>query len=212
MKRSPFARCGRRRRGGQSLIESCLAIALIGLAFAGLFQVSQILAAREVLGYAAACGARARTVGFNRWMVTKAVRVAAIPCSGRLLEPDFENIDPQLRSMVAALKPGALWSRVLGLTPASAQYDLERARIPEYMDSPNSVRAHSVLHYEGWEDLRLLSSTIGGGSPTVRVQVGQDYGLWVPLHRSFYAADSVPLEGDVSMENHYPLYLDDLSW
>ena len=74
---------------GQSLVESCLVIALISFIFMGLFQISRLSAAREVLQHAAARAARARTVGFNAWMVPKVVRVAAIPNAGRMTEPLF---------------------------------------------------------------------------------------------------------------------------
>ena len=52
---------------------------MICVIFMGIFQVSQLAVAREVLHHAAARGARARSVGFNAFMVQKSVRVAAIP-------------------------------------------------------------------------------------------------------------------------------------
>jgi len=63
-------------REGASLIEACLALAIICLVFLGMFQVSRVLAARDTLNHAAARAARARTVGFNRWMVLKVAQVA----------------------------------------------------------------------------------------------------------------------------------------
>ena len=91
-------------RAGQSLVESCLVIGLTCLLFFGLLQISQLFAAREVLYHAAARGARAKTVGFNRWMVTKAVRVGAIPNAGRMLVPEYEREQPsELVGLVESL-------------------------------------------------------------------------------------------------------------
>ena len=46
----------------------------------------------------------------------------------------------------------------------------------------------------------------------IETTVRQDYPLWVPMHRTFYAADEVTLAGESGIENHYPLYVDDLNW
>lgn len=207
-----FCRDGR-QRSGQSLLESCLAIAIICLIFMGLIQVSQVLAAYDVLHHAAARGARSKTVGFNEWMVTKCVNVAAIPVSGRLRTPSFENVDQQLRGMVNSLPPGELWDAVLRETePTSGQANLELSRIPDYLYSENRARASYILDYFGWD---TLSRSIRSSGNMVEVVTGMDYDL-TPLwddsvHRSFYDSDSVPLHGESTIENHYPLYLTDYS-
>ena len=205
------------RRSGQSLVETCLAVGIISLLFFGLLQISQIFAAREVLYHAAARGARARTVGFNHWMVTKVIRVASIPNAGPMTEPAYENINPALRALVQTGSPGAVWDSAVGAVPVSAQYDIERVRIPEYLDSANWPRSSYVLDYENWDS--IYADFTGAGvlpegvmTPTVQVRVGQDYPLWVPGHRAFYAADSVNLAGESEIENHYALYLDDMDW
>jgi len=203
----PGSRRAAGRRSGQTLLETTLALLLICLIFAGLLQVSQIFAAHEVLNYAAACGARAKTVGFNRWMVEKVVRTAAIPNAGRLREPAFENVNPALRAQVAGLRPGVLWSRLLAVTPVSAQHDLERARIPEYLDSENSGRARYVLDYADWDSIR--QSVTWGQGVEVDVRLRQEYPLRFPGHRAFFAADGMNLQGEARLANHYPLYLED---
>jgi len=201
------------------MIESVIVILLICLIFAAVLQVSQLFAAREVLFHAAACGARAKTVGLNYWMVEKSIRVAAIPNSGHLITPDFENVDLGLRDAVANSRPGGLWDAVLSgsLRPGSAQCDLEKARIPEYLGSENEARSRFILDYECWhESPNDISYTASADStrlfPTIRVHVRQDYPLRVPCHRAFYAAESVRLRGESELENHYALYLDDMEW
>ena len=205
-------------RGGQALVETCLAMFLICLIFAGFFQVSQVLAAREVLQHAAARGARAQTVGFNRWMVRKCIYAALIPNSGRLREPAFENVNGPLRDMTARLAPGVLWDRLLGITPASAQYNLERTRIPDFLGSENEAQSRAVLDYERWQDrsINYTASAITEGpdgaivvNGEIEMTVEQELPLTVPLHRAFYAADTVRLRSESWIENHFPLYIDD---
>lgn len=183
----------------------------------GLLQISEIFAAREILNHAAARGARARTVGFNSWMVEKSIRVAAIPNAGKLIAPEFDSDDTMIQQMVANLRPGELWEESLRASPASLQYSLERARIPQYMGSYNRPRASVILDYENWDTIHTdhgISAGSGSGTltPMVSVRVSQDYPLWVPMHRAFYRDDSISLSAEFAMENHYGLYIDDMSW
>jgi hypothetical protein len=197
-------------RRGQSLIETCLAMGIICFVFFGLFQLSQLAAAREILNHAAARGARAKTVGFNRFMVEKAIRVAAIPNAGRIVQPAFTNEDLELRRMIQTQRPGELWDNVLSNTvPASLQQDLERARIPEYMGSASRDGASFILDYEDWDSIGWSFPSLIPDATLLNVHVSQSYPLRIPLHRIFYAADSVDLDGYAGIESHYPLYLDD---
>jgi hypothetical protein len=204
---------------GQSIIESCIAIGLICVMFIGVLQVSQMYAAREVLHHTAARGARAKTVGFSWWMVRKAIRVASIPNAGRLIEPAFDNEDPALRSLMQKNPhPGDLWTAALGVTPASLQFNLERALIPEYMYAAYRERANYVLNYEGWDRIHAdhgESAIIDGAisaAPEVTIKVWQSYTNWLNLPRTFYSGDSVSLHAEYSMENHSSVYLDDQLW
>ena len=213
---APRLRSGR-GGAGQSLIESCLAIALICLVFLGLFQVSRLLAAREVLFHAAARAARARTVGLNQWMVHKSAMVAAIPNAGRLTEPPFDNADAYLRGQVAGSRPGSLWSAILhyGEPPSRQFFELEQFRIPEFMASEDAWQARYILDYEGWDSVHAPYDLYGNaypGNPPIEMRVTQTYPLWVPMHRLYYGADDVRIEGRSALENHYPLYLDEHNW
>jgi len=197
------------------LVESCLVIFLIGLLFAALFQFSQIVAAHATLRYAAAAGARAKTVGFNRWMVDKVVRVAAIPNAGKLVSPAFENKNAYLRDVIRREKPVPAWSKLLRETPSSAQYAVEKTRIPDYLDSSGPTMAGTVLDYADWKTIQPpeieatgVASPEGPGAE-VTVTVEQALPLRVPVHRAFYAADELKLQSDATMENHYPLYIED---
>ncbi|MBA4387834.1 MAG: hypothetical protein C0404_07625 [Verrucomicrobia bacterium] len=207
-------------RAGESMIEACLAFALVCLLFLGMVQVSQVFAAREVLSHAAARGARAKTVGFNQWMVYKCVRTAAIPNSGRLVEPTFPINDPGLQAKVASMKPGPLWESLLATTPRSFQYDVERVRIPEYLASVNDPTSTYILDYSDWDSVTYGQQATGlppgispdDMNPEIHIVVRQDYPLKMPMHRTFYASDELPLVGEAYIENHYPIYLDDMYW
>lgn len=177
---------GLRRRNGQSLIESCLVLALVCLVFFGLFQISRLFAAKEVLQYAAERGARAKTVGFNRFMVHKTVRVGAIANAGRMLNP----------------APGGGPAR---------EHALESARIPLYLGAEYWGRLDAILKYEDWDSIDVSpAASLGNG--TLRLTLEQAYALRSPFHRAFYAADTVPLRAEVTLDEHYPLYLDDWGW
>lgn len=208
------------RRSGQAIIETCIVMALTCLLFFGILEVARLFAAREILNHAAARGARARTVGFNWWMVEKSIRVASIPNAGRMVEPVFDTADPRLQSeMQAASSSGNLWERLLSITPFSAQYDIERVKIPEYLASHNHVRAAYVLDYSDWDTVRgnhgdspVLPDGTVAPDGIIHTSVHQDFPMTLPMHRTFYADDSIPLHGDAYLENHYPLYLDDRNW
>ena len=161
----------------------------------GFLQAALALGGREILHHAASRAARARAVGFNSWMATKAARVAAIPVSGKLLAED------------------------LGWTPADGSpAAFERARIPDYLSAENHERADWVLNYEEWEkgtlSVRESGSLFGNG--TLDLTVRHDAPLWMPFAR--FAVPWAPLDGEgvprVAMEatatqgEHAGLYLE----
>ncbi|MBT3295499.1 MAG: hypothetical protein HN919_18775 [Verrucomicrobia bacterium] len=200
-------------RRGASLIEACLAMALICMIFLGLFQVSRVLAARDVLNHAAARVARARTVGFDDWMVLKVARVATIPNAGIMLAPVYTNEAPALQAALANDSAGAVWDNVLSgnIWPLFIQAGLEMARIPQYLGSQNSWQAQNTLNYSEWESDSIDVDMSGGGplAPLLTVDVSQLYPMQVPGSSSFYADGHVPLQGTAEIENHYPLYLEE---
>ncbi len=173
----------RQVRRGQAIIESSLVLALVCLVLFGLFEISQLFAAQEILDYAAARGARAETVGFNSFMVQKIVRVGAIPNAGRLINP------------------------VIIGGPA-AQSDAELARIPLYLGGENAGRLTGILDYDHWDSVGLPVSTLVGG--LIREHLSQTYDLrGFPFSQAFYSGDTLPLEGEAYIESHYPLYMNE---
>lgn len=173
-------------KDGQGLIESCIVVALVCLVFFAIFQLSQLYASQEVLDYAAARGARAKSVGFNHFMIRKTIEVGAIPNAGRMLTPAYAG-------------------------GPSQEHALERARIPLYLGAENAGRLPAILAYEDWATIGQASiSLVGDG--TLRATVAQAMPLKYPFHRAFYAGDSVMLGGTNTIDAHYDLYMQDLGW
>lgn len=178
---------GWRHKSGQALIESCLVIAIVCLIFFGIFQISQLFAAQEVLDYAAGRGARAITVGFNRFMVDKTVRVGAIASAGRLIHPAYQG------------------------GPAS-EYALEAARIPLYLGADNYGQLDAILDYDHWDSIRQgQASSLGDG--TFRFGVEQVVSLTNnPFAGAISSSKTLKLSGENYLDEHYSLYMDDAGW
>ena len=208
---------------GQAMIESVLVILFLCLLFLGLFQLVHTYVARDVLYHASARAARARTVGFNMWMVEKTMRVAAIPNAGALTQPALSTGDPALGIALATLQPGALWDFALQSTPRSASLGVELARIPEYLASDNILRARAILDYADWNTISppaiSLSTDIvldPASAGTLTARVTQPHNLLVELdalregqiNPDTNTSGRVELIGRYDIEAHYRLYLD----
>lgn len=205
-----------RRQAGQAMLESCIAIMMTGLIFAVVLQMAHLVVAREVLDYSAAAAARAKTVGFNDWMILKVARSAAIPNAGGLLEPVLDTTDPVLQASLDSMATVDFWGWSMTAPASTVQADVELARIPQYLEAPNWMDAAMALDYEDWPTLAvdvnagLMSGGDGSGfSPMIRAVVSQSYPLRIPLHRAFFDDDTIDLAGEAVIENHYSLYLND---
>ena len=203
-------RPGRQRRpsasrAGQSLIESCIVVAVLCLLLFGMLQVSHLYMVSEVLDYAATAGARAHSVGFNPFMVEKTIQTAAIPAAGRLLNPAMDSV-ALANPVWGTQRVGWLWDFALRSNPGSRQFEqIERVRIPEYLGAEWEQR-YGYLNYEAWASHALRSSMFETAD-SVEARVWLDVPVRFPFHRAFYEADEIPYESAVTMENHYPLYL-----
>lgn len=169
-------------QSGQALIESCLVVALICLILAGLFQLSQLYSAKEITSYACARGARAKTVGFNDFMVRKAVLTGTIPNAGKITFPEAQG--------------GPL-----------DQMAIERGRIPLYLGAEWHM-LDGILQYEDWETINY--NYTDDNSFLLCFSVSQDLPLrYFPVFfRAFYRNDSIPIGTELEMDNHSSLYLE----
>ena len=168
--------------GGQALVESCLVIALICLILAGLFQLSQLYSAREITAYACARGARAKTVGFNDFMVMKSVLVGTIPNAGKMTFPETAG--------------GPL-----------TQMAMERGRIPLYLGAEWHM-LDGILQYEDWETINW--NYTDANSLLFQFSVSQNLPLryFSSFFKAFYSADAFPINTELQLDNHAALYLE----
>lgn len=222
-------------RSGQSLIESCFVIAILCLVLFGGLQVSQIYVAREVLDHAAVCGARARAVGLNDFMVQKTISVAAIPLAGNLISPRTPSSFLNPYAIVPNQRPnqiGNAWNSALFSTPNSTQFqEVERGCIPLYLGAATQGQLPGILNYEldywnqyGWDTygfeaggknivnkvnlVNVVSQQISDLGNLVQVIVTHQFPLNFAFHRAFYADDVLPMQSQVTMDLHYDLYLE----
>jgi len=164
------------------MVESCIIIALICLLLAGFFQLSQLYAAKETSLHASFRGARARTVGFNDFMISKATMVGMIPNAGPMTFPD--NAGGPLGQMA-----------------------IERGRIPLYL-SADWHMLDGILQYEDWESINCSYADNLG--LTFRFAVSQDMPLryFTAIFGAFYEGDTMPVGASVEMDDHALLYLE----
>jgi hypothetical protein len=217
---------GDNHRQRQAMIESCIVIVFLCLLFIGLFQLAHAFVAREVLCHAAARAARARSVGFNRWMVEKTARVAAIPNAGVLIEPAVAGGDQTLATLLATAQPGQLWDLALRAAPASPTAAIELARIPAYLAAYNRARAQALLDYQDWDTIippsPLIDQSAGidpDAAARITATVAQPHPLLLALGDLAAGVlaptngdERVYLSGTYSIEDHFSLYIDDQNW
>lgn len=206
---------------GQAMVETCVVIILICLLFFGLFQIVQAYAFREILDHAAMRAARARTVGYNDWMVRKCYRVATIPNAGRMLMPEVDTVDPALRNALLNMDYDALWDFAFSSSPSSPQVAFEHDLIPDYLGSMNYFIGREILDYEFWgtdDDTwnnRKIGMYYAGVPNNVAVRMRQQIPLLIPYadlesgHLSGSDPGTIRLVGRANVEKHYSLYLEE---
>ena len=206
------------------MVESVFVIVLACLCFFAVFQYAHLFSAKAVLEHAAARAARARTVGFNRFMVEKSARVAAIPASGKRLAPVAPaGLPSAITSALASGRIGDVWNLALRGNVSSAGIQMEVNSVPFYLDSINNPTASHILDYELWDTLRVVidePADFGNGRPgMLTVALRQRHPLLLSLRpladgalRSAESGETFSLGGLYSIESHYPLYMEDMNW
>ncbi|MGI5868594.1 MAG: TadE/TadG family type IV pilus assembly protein [Kiritimatiellia bacterium] len=208
----------RTSRSGQAALETFIVVFIVCLLLFGLLQAAMVFSGREVLHHAAARAARARAVGFNDWMAFKAMRVASIPNSGRMLEPAFTPSQASA-PFGGNPSPGEAWDAAMTAVPGvSERAALERVRVPAYLASDNHARANYVLNYTEWDrgSPREHEQASAFGTGTLRYRVEQDFPLTMPLRSlvfPFAQTDEdgigrVSISGEAEAGQHASLYLE----
>ena len=215
---APSMRLPGASRSGQAALETFIVVLVVCVLLFGLLQAAVVFSGREVLHHAAARAARARAVGFNEWMAFKAMRVASIPNSGKMLEPVFAPLQAST-PFGGSPSPGAAWDAAMTAVPGmSPRAALERIRVPAYLASDNHARAGYVLNYAEWErgSLREREQASAFGTGTLRYRVEQDFPLTMPFSSFVFPfartdADGngrVAISGEAEAGQHASLYLE----
>ena len=160
------------------MVETVVVMFVLCLAFFLVYEYANLLIARTVVDYAAARAARARTVGFNDFMVTKTVRVATAGVAGECLSQDDKG---------DKLSTGALVSRM-----------------GSYLEAEDESVTRGILDFELW-DYDKLGWTVdepNGENAELIVRVWQRRPLYSPDDRDLHE-----VRGEAGIESHYPLYL-----
>lgn len=204
------------KKAGQAIIESMVVVLFACFLFLAIFQISQAFAAKSIMSHAAARGARARAVGFNRFQVAKVIDLAAIPVSGKRLQPATAGMNLYLRQLISG-KVGDVWDAALANTSTSGSGGVEQSLLPIYMSCVNTERADYILDYANWV---RLSRTISDGNP-IRVDVsiglpaviGNEElleGQFIDVgQRAGYAKGILTVHAQAEIEAHAPLYLEE---
>lgn len=193
-------------KSGQAILESFGIMMLLCLILFGIVQLVLMYTAREINQYAADASVRARTVGFNRFMVYKVNRVASIANAGQMRAPSrmpFGNADAW-HEMTA----GQSFFTSIRSNPRSRQFaEIEQFSIPLYLGADHVGQLPGILDYEDWQ---RISGPIYTGAPgyTVGVQVHHNYPLRMPLYRAFSSRDHIRLRAEARLADHAYLYLE----
>ena len=171
------------RRSGQAMVETIVVMFFLCLIFFAVYEYANILTAHTVLDYAAARAARARTVGFNDFMVTKTVRVATMSVAGKCLTQDNDG---------GELSTGTLVSRM-----------------GSYLESEYEADVRGILDFEFWDYAKLgwSCSEPGGDTSDFKMRVWQDRTLYGSSEDGAGGETIHRIEGEAEIEGHYPFYV-----
>jgi hypothetical protein len=204
------------------MIESVFVVILTCLCFVAIFQYANVFACKTVLNHAATRAARAVFLCSAPSVGQPNAGLTAIPASGRRLTPPSAGVDPAITAALRNNRVGDIWDLALRSSTRAPGTQLEVARVPDYMDSINEPTGEQILNYELWDELALDVDeplSLDGATPgTLTVTVRQRHPLLIALAplaegelRDAAGAD-IALEGFYSIESHYPLYMEDMSW
>ena len=167
-------------REGQSMIETVIVLFFLCIVFFWVYEYTGLLTRHTVLDYAAARAARARTVGFNDFMITKTVRIATMSTAGACETKDDEG---------NGLSTGTLVSRM-----------------GSYLEAESEGDTKGILDFDLWDSDKLgwSADEPGGENAELTIHVWQRRPLY---DTGDDAEDLHEVRGEAGIESHYPLYL-----
>ena len=176
------------RRSGQAMLESIIAMIVILLLFLALFNLSDQIRAKLLVENAATKCARARTVGYNDFMVRKIARLSTMPAAGKCLT-------------LADSDGGTL-------SLQSRYY-----KIDDYLMSEYEAQANAILNFELWKNGNTFIHATSGSSPATatvtqrRPEVSGLNALATGKKDEGSDGNHATISASATVEAHYPDYL-----
>ena len=202
-----------RRKGerGSAILESFLAMILLGMILFGILQLFQLALADMVTDYAAFRGARSAAVGFNDYYCEREVRVQAAPVSGPLIAPNQNNYPDWNRTETEK----SLLRDYMNARPRRIEY--------EYWNGGETIY-HTNYHCPLYGQPMLTDCEICPHSHKTRIRLSGpgnaegkevdvsmrfiNYPLDIPLHDWLTGRDSIDISGEASLTNHATAFLE----
>jgi|GEM_PF-759774 len=221
MKRPTYHRSGDfrdlGRKSGQALLESLGVIILLCLILFATVQYIMMLTATEIIQHSANTSVRARTVGLNRFMVTKVTTLASIPVSGAMSQPNYSTYTPPNShtwnnnpiNTAGNVVDNQIWRR-----PNRNRFYFERLFFRPYLESEHSGIAPGILEYDRSPRFDGRVPEYGVSSPRylnsgdmIGVRVEQEYPLTMPFYQAFSSNDFIEVRREAWLADHSEFYL-----
>lgn len=176
----------RRRRCGQAMVETTIAMIAILIMFLALFNLTDLIRTKLLVENAAVKCARARAVGYNDFMLRKIARLATMPVAGECLTPSEYGDGP-------------------------VSYAERYYRIGNYLMSDYEAQADAILDFAHWQgNFTEVSATAGNSLSTATVTQHRprlfDFGVFTGGGRDD-DDERAEISADATHESHYPDYL-----
>jgi len=204
-------RAGRhaRRKGerGSAILESFLAMILLGFILFGILQLFQLALADMVADYAAFRGARSAAVGFKDYYAIREALIKSAPASGSMVTPDLGGYSS--------------WNSV-ETEKSLLRGFMEGNRHVEYADWVGEDRFHTNYHCPHYGELMLGGCSICRQSRNHYVSASSNgfdqtmhfhfefvhYPLNIPLHDWLTGRDSIDISSEAELTNHSSAFLE----
>ena len=176
----------RRRKCGQAMVETAIAMIVILIVFLALFNLADLIRVKLLVETAAVKCARARAVGYNDFMLRKIARLTTMPVAGECFTTS-DNGDGKL------------------------SYAERYYRIGNYLTSEYEAQANAILDFAYWRNGDTAISASSGQSPAAATVIQRrprlfDFGV-LTTGKGTKEDDHATISASAIVEAHYPDYL-----
>lgn len=198
-----------RRKGerGSAILESFLAMILLGMILFGILQLFQLAVADMVTDYAAFRGARSAAVGFRDEYAIREALIKSAPVSGAMVTPgrvgysDWSGLESE-KSLLRGYMEGDRHVEYANWVGEERFHtDYRCAHYGELLIGGCSVCGSGHGHY--------VRASVQGFGETTRFQFEfVRYPLNIPLHDWLTGRDSIDISGEAELTNHSSAFLE----